>query len=84
MNEKINTLSKQTWEAAVAMFDEIEDIRVTLVNIRILVASMQNNQNAKGLDVIANQIQESLVMLTERSKIIRDAAKEIGKENAVT
>lgn len=81
MNAEIDKLSRETWQAAVAMFDEVEDIRVTLINIRIMVANMQGNQHAQGLDVIATHIEESLLALTERSKVIRDAAKDIGRAN---
>lgn len=82
MNFEIDKLSKETWEASVGMFDEVEDIRVTLINIRILVANMQDNHHARGLDVIASQIEKSLTRLTDRSKFVRDAAKSIGKLNA--
>lgn len=81
MNAEIDRLSKQTWDASVSIFDEVEDIRVTLINIRIMVANMQDNQHARGLDVIASHIEKSLVELTEKSKFIRDAAKDIGGIN---
>lgn len=81
MNPEIDRLSKQTWDASVSIFDEVEDIRVTLINIRIMVANMQDNQHARGLDVIASHIEKSLVELTEKSKFIRDAAKGIGTLN---
>ncbi len=81
MNADVDRLSKQTWEVAVSMFDQVEDIKVTLINIRIMVAGMQENQHARGLDVIASHIEKSLTALTDKSRILRDMAKDIGKAN---
>jgi hypothetical protein len=81
MNADVDRLSKEVWEVAVSMFDQVEDIKVTLINIRIMVAGMQENQHARGLDVIASHIEKSLTALTDKSRVIRDIAKDIGKAN---
>lgn len=81
MNERIDYLSKALWSGSIETFQEVETIRLILLNMKITVAKMSSNPDARALDRVSDIIEEAILKLEKRTLEVRDVAKEIGKLN---
>ena len=80
MNAEVDVLAKEGIIRAGDMYNELENIRITLINIRISVAKIDNGE-ARALDVIANHIEHSLLELETQAKKAQERYKKIVEIN---
>ncbi|AOY77392.1 hypothetical protein [Clostridium formicaceticum] len=78
MNTEIDNYTKDLWQNAVDIFDGLEKIKMTLVNIKISVAKMNNSEEARVMNAIASYIESSIDSIEEKTEYIRNISKEIG------
>lgn len=55
-------------KAANTMYKELENIRITLINIRISVAHIKDKSEARALDTIADHIEQAVLTLEQEAK----------------
>ncbi|AKL95565.1 hypothetical protein CACET_c21180 [Clostridium aceticum] len=84
MNTEIDNYTKDLWQNAVDIFDGLEKIKMTLVNIKISVAKMDNSEEARVMNAIASYIENSIDSIEEKTQFIRNISKEIGVINRST
>lgn len=81
-NKQLDILSKEIWEHSTKGFEELERIKLTLINIRISVAKLDNAE-ARALDTIADYITHSIDSLEKGTYRLKEISKEIRDINNV-
>jgi hypothetical protein len=81
MNPEINQLTKDIWKNSVDIFTELENIRLTVINVRVCVAKLHEHPEARALDVVADHIQKALIGLEKNTALLKEQAKQIADLN---
>lgn len=80
MNHEIEALTKDIWKESVEVWEELQRIRCTLINIKISVARI-NTVESEALNAVATQLEQAIQGITQNTARIRDQAKKIGEIN---
>ena len=78
---RINELTIGLFDGATKAYDDLERLKMLTINIRISVARMADNPDARALAQVADIFAESIENLEENTKVVREGAKEIGRLN---
>jgi len=77
MNQRIDELTKTLWNGAVKSFQDLEQLRIIILNLKITLAHLQDNPEIRALNQIATIIEDAVKNLENTTY----QAKEIAKEN---
>lgn len=80
MNNQLDDLSKEIFNTSTSLFEDMNKINLTLINIRISVAKIDSGES-KALDTIADHIARSLDAMKEKTKRLKDISKEVRDVN---
>lgn len=81
MNQRIDELSKLLWNGSDKAFQDLEQLRVIVINLKITLAHLQDNPDVRALNQVATIIESSIKNLEQITYSVKEIAKEIGIEN---
>lgn len=81
MNPKINELTQKLQKGAVKSYNDLEQLRIIVLNLKITLAHLSNTPETRALNQIASIIENSIRNLENITHQVKEIAKEIEKEN---
>ena len=76
--ERVDEISLMIYNKDIKIFAEIEKIRKSIINLKIVAANL-DNENQKIVKTFAEYLEDSVKSLQTVTKEIKDYSKEIGE-----
>lgn len=76
--ERVDEISLMIYNKDIMVFAEIEKIRKSIINLKIVAANL-DNENQKIVKTFAEYLEDSVKSLQTVTKEIKDYSKEIGE-----
>ena len=76
--ERVDELSLMIYNKDIMVFAEIEKIRKSIINLKIIVANL-DNENQRIVKTFAEYLEDSVKNLQIATKEIKEYSKEIGE-----
>jgi hypothetical protein len=76
--ERIDEISLMIYNKDIAVFAEIEKIRKSIINLKIVAANL-DNENQKIIKAFAEYLEDSIKNLQVITKDIKEYSKELGE-----
>jgi hypothetical protein len=76
--ERIDEISLMIYNKDIAVFAEIEKIRKSIINLKIVAANL-DNENQKIIKTFAEYLEDSIKNLQVITKDIKEYSKELGE-----
>lgn len=80
MNKNIDKLTLDIWTDVTGVFEELEKIKMSLINIKISVAQIESNERG-ALATVADYLEKSIKDIQNNTFSIKENAKAIAKHN---